>query len=94
MLAVVMTKARSLMRAPQLSQCSTSILKLLMSSSRQGRYPERWVGGVSLAVQVHGGQYGWGGPLRLTIDATDPYGWTGTEILRPCLKNILLTSRS
>src|SRR5690606_21545410 len=52
MLAVVMTKARSFMRAPQLSQCSTSILKLRIKSSRQGRYPERWVGGLVFGVQV------------------------------------------
>jgi hypothetical protein len=50
--ALVMTSARSFMRARQLWQCSTSILKLLIRSSRHGRYPERWMGGWSFAVQV------------------------------------------
>src|SRR5687768_10173516 len=44
MLAAVMTKARNFLRAPQLKQCSTSILKLRINSSRQGRYPERCEG--------------------------------------------------
>jgi hypothetical protein len=52
--ALVMTRARSFMRAPQLWQCSTSILKLLIRSSRHGRYPERWVGGWSFAVRHRG----------------------------------------
>ena len=52
MLAAVMTRPRSFMRPPQFWQSSTSILKLLINSSRQGRYPERWVGGLSLAAQV------------------------------------------
>jgi hypothetical protein len=52
MLVVVMTRARSFMRQPQVWQCSTSILKVRINSSRQGRYPERWVGRLSLAVQV------------------------------------------
>ena len=50
--ALVMTKARSFNRAPHCAQYSTSILKLRMRSSRHGRYPERWVGGLSLAMQM------------------------------------------
>jgi len=48
MLAAVMTRARSFIRPPQFWQSSTSILKLLINSSCQGRYPERWGGRLGL----------------------------------------------
>lgn len=58
--AAVMTRARSFILPPHLSHFSMSISNARISSSRHGRYPERWVGGLSHAWDFQGSSFAFG----------------------------------